>query len=94
MFQNINSNKQEENVENTTKIIDLKNLFTINDIVLYAIAFLVSMVGFNKELAPFGLAIFAATWSNKIPVGVLYIAVILGTTIGFGLNGLLAFLIS
>ena len=94
MFQNINSNKQEENVDKPEQKIDLKNLFKINDIILYAIAFLVSMVGFNKELAPFGLAIFAATWSNKIPVGVMYIVIIIGTIIGFGINGLLAFLIS
>ena len=43
-------------------------------IVLYVVALLLSMVGFNKEMAPFGLAIFAAACSNRIPVGILYIA--------------------
>ena len=93
MFQNINSNKQEEKKDNLFKKIDIKNLFKINDIVLYAIAFLVSMVGFNKEFAPFGLAIFAAACSNRIPVGILYAVTIIGTAIGFGLNGVLSFLI-
>ena len=93
MFQNINSKYQEE--ENTQpRKIDFRKLLKINDIVLYAISFLVSMVGFDKELTPFGLAIFAATCSNKIPVSILYIAVLIGTTISFGLNGTLTFLLS
>ena len=66
----------------------------INDIVLYCVAFLVSMVGFNKEIAPFGLAIFAAACSNKIPVGILGVAVLIGTAIGFGISGVLTFLLS
>lgn len=93
MFQNINSKYQEE--ENTQpRKIDFRKLLKINDIVLYAISFLVSMVGFDKELTPFGLAIFAAACSNKIPVSILYIAVLIGTTISFGLNGTLTFLLS
>ena len=78
MFQNINNSEEEKNydVDNTRKI-DFKNLFTINDIVLYAIAFMVSMVSFNGEFAPFGLAIFAAVCSNRIPVGIVYLVVAL-----------------
>ena len=93
MFQNIN-NKQEETEIKPRRKIQIKKLFKINDIVLYALAFLISIVSFNGEFAPFGLAIFAAACSNRIPVGVLYIAVILGTAIGFGINGVLTFLIS
>lgn len=94
MFQNINNNKQEENKNKPKRKIQIKNLFKINDIFLYAIAFLISMVRFNGEFAPFGLAIFAAACSNRIPVGILYIAVLIGTLIGVGVSGLLTFLIS
>lgn len=94
MFQNINNNKQEEQYIRPKRKIQLRKLLKINDIVLCGIAFLISMVSFNGELAPFGLAIFAATCSNRIPVGILYIAVFLGTTIGFGVNGALSFLLS
>lgn len=93
MFQNVNDKNQEEENE-TKRKIEIKNLFKINDIVLYTIAFLASMVSFNKDLAPFGLAIFAAACSNRVPVGILYIAVAIGTAIGFGINGILSFLIS
>ncbi len=95
MFQNVmNKNQEEQQEETITRRINLKGLLKINDIVLYAIAFLASIVSFGNELSPFGLAIFAAACSNKIPVGILYIAVAVGTLIGGGLSGLLAFLIS
>jgi len=92
MFQNIN-NKQEE-AKKTKRKIELKKLLKINDIVLYAIAFLLSMVSFDGTFAPFGIAIFAAACSNRIPVGILYIAIALGTLIGFGLSGVLTFMLS
>lgn len=94
MFQNINNSKIEEQESKPKRKIQIKNLLKINDIILYALAFLISIVSFNGELAPFGLAIFAAACSNRIPVGILYIAVLAGTTIGFGINGVLTFLIS
>lgn len=92
MFQNVIDKANQEEVEK--RKIDIRKLLSINDIVLYAIAFLASMVGFNKELCPFGLAIFAAACSNKIPVGILYIVIAIGTAIGFGVNGVLSFFIS
>ena len=39
---------------------------------------MISMVSFNGEFAPFGLAIFAAVCSNRIPLGIVYIATALG----------------
>ena len=65
MFQNIIDEEIKENqsfdTENKKKrIINLKNLFSVSDFVLYAISFMVSMVSFGGEFAPFGLAMFAA----------------------------------
>lgn len=93
MFQNIISSqvKQEQSF---TRRIDIKNLFKLNDIILYAVAFLISMVSFDGDLAPFGIAIFAAACSNRIPVGVLYIFILAGTFIGFGVSGVLTFLLT
>lgn len=94
MFQNINNNQEQSNQEYYSKKIQIKNLFKINDIILYAIAFLISMVGIDEELAPFGLAIFAAACSNRNPVGILYIFILTGTFIGFGISGVLTFLLT
>ena len=93
MFQNVINQNQIEQEDVKTRKIDFKKLLKINDIVLYAIAFLVSMVNFN-DISPFGLAIFAAACSNKIPVGILYIAVVIGSFIGGGVNGILTFLVT
>ena len=99
MFQNIideEIKEQEEEINSykQKRRIDFKNLFSINDIVLYAISFMVSMVGFGKEFAPFSLAIFAATCSNKNAAGVVLIATLLGSLIEFGLNGFLSYLLT
>lgn len=99
MFQNIADEeiKENKNVDNESKkrkIINIKNLFSVSDFILCAISFMVSMVSFNGEFAPFGLAIFAAVCSNRIPAGLVYIATALGTLIGFGPNGFLSYLLT
>ena len=99
MFQNIidediNDKENEIKNNNAKKKIDLKNLFSLSDIVLYAISFMVSMVGFGKEYAPFSLAVFAAVCSNKIPAGIIFIVTAIGTLIGFGTNGFLTYLLT
>ena len=73
MFQNINNSEEDNEFDVNKRRIDFKSLFTVNDIVLYAVAFMMSMVSFNGEFAPFGLAILAATCSSRIPAGIVYI---------------------
>ncbi|MBQ2916943.1 MAG: hypothetical protein IJE59_02030 [Clostridia bacterium] len=98
MFQNIIDEEIKEDrsydTENKKRVVNLKNLFSVSDFVLYAISFMVSMVSFNGEFAPFGLAIFAAVCSNRIPLGFVYIATCIGTLIGFGVNGFLSYLLT
>ena len=99
MFQNIIDEeiKQENESFDTEKgkrVINLKNLFSVSDFILYAVSFMVSMVGFGGEFAPFGLAILAAVCSNRIPVGIVYLTTCLGTLIGFGVNGFLSYLLT
>lgn len=99
MFQNIIDEEIKENesfdTENKRKRnINLRNLFSVSDFVLYAISFMVSMVSFGGEFAPFGLAMFAAVCSNKIAAGIVYISTCLGTLIRFGGSGLLSYLLT
>ena len=99
MFQNIIDEEIKENESFDTdnkkkKIINLKNLFSVSDFILYAVSFMVSMVGFGEEFAPFGLAMFAAVCSNKIPAGIVYIVTCIGTLIGFGGNAFLSYLLT
>lgn len=100
MFQNIIDEEIKENnnidTENNSKKkwINFKNLFSVSDFVLYAISFMISMVSFGGEFTPFGLAIFAAACSNKVPAGIIYIATCIGTLVGFGGSGFLSYLLT
>ena len=73
MFQNIidevTEEQNEEIKQNNKRKINFKNLFSVSDIVLYVISFMVSMVGFSSEFAPFALSIFAAACSKRTPAG-------------------------
>ena len=59
---------------------------------------MLSMVSFGGNsslgLAPFALAIVAATLSNCIPIGFVYIVSCIGTFIGFGTSGLINYIIT
>ena len=98
MFQNIIDEQAEEQNEevkqNYIRKINFKNLFSVSDIVLYAISFMISMVGFGKEFAPFSLSIFAAVCSTRIPAGIVLVVTLIGTLIGFGINGFLSYLLT
>ncbi len=96
MFQNIvdeekgqASNQEEEPIidkkENTKNV--LKKLFTKQNILTYIVSFMLSMVSGINGIAPFGLAIFAAAISNAVPAGVIFVLTLIGTLIGFGMQG-------
>lgn len=93
MFQNINvaeEEKDEEVIENENfnQKIDikaiLKKLFTAQNIFVYILSLMLSMVSTVNGIAPFALAIFAAALSNGLPAGVVFIFSLIGTLIGIG----------
>lgn len=97
MFQNITQDidKEEYNDNQYNKRFIIKDLFSIQDIVLYIISFMISMVSFgNVSMAPFGLAIFAAVCSNKIPALIIYLILATGTLIKFGFVELLVYILT
>ena len=106
MFQNIEKgfNKDENQKEDVKlyRIAELKELvkkfFVKQNIVLYIVSLMVSMVSFGGNsslgLAPFALAIVAATLSNAIPIGFVYVLTCIGTFVGFGPSGLLNYVIT
>lgn len=105
MFQNIAKDSKEnlnEDVEfNQKKNVKeiLVRLFTRQNIILYVITFMVSMVGFSSNqiifsLVPFGLAFIAATLSNGLPIGIMYLISLVGTFLRFGTNNLLTYIVT
>ena len=107
MFQNIlkdftgeNSENEQEEIKNKKLIKEtLKNLFGIQNIILYTISFLISMVGFSSEnlmlsISPFAISFLAAMLSNYSPVGIVYILTLIGTWLKFGTNSLFTYFIT
>ena len=105
MFQNIsgeslkNQNEYvEENKKVNTKDV-LKKLFAKENITLYIVSFLISMVSFDKNnfmfsITPFALAIVASALSNNRPIGIIYVLTLVGTFIKFGFNDLCVYFIT
>ena len=100
MFQNIAQDydkyeiqdvEQKNNGKNNFKI---KTLLSVQNIILYVVSFLVSMVSFEGGILPFGLAIFAAACSNGIPIAILFVLNGLATLIKFGVNSFLIYLLT
>jgi len=104
MFQNVardfeNSQSSYEDVEfNNKKNLKeiITKIFNKQNIVLYIICFMVSMVKFNLDNASsmpiFALAILAAALSNCIPIGIIFIINAIGSFFGYGLEGVLNFI--
>ena len=99
MFQNISQNEIEEDnqIYNNKSKKNIKNnikaLVKGQSILLYVLAFMMSFTnGIESSYSIFALAIFAATCSNGIPVGIIYILTLIGTLIKFQTSGLLSYI--
>ena len=79
MFQNLNNIEEYNEETNSSKKISLKNIFQEQNLFLYIISFMISMVSFNGEFSPFGLAILSACCSNRKPVLLVFILTLFGT---------------
>lgn len=104
MFQNISKQDEEVfdedvelNKENRVKGI-LKENLSIQNCIIYILAFMVSLVGGQDSMftsiAPFGFAIIAASIGARIPALLVCIVTLIGTTIKFGGNGLLFYILT
>ena len=100
MLQNISKELDYNNAEEVRNKNDFaeiaKKIFTKQNIAIYLITFLISMVGLGEDnlIAPFGIAFTAACISNGIPLAIVFISSIIGTTMKFGFNGLLMYVVA
>ncbi len=77
----------------------LKNLFNVQNIVIYIISIMISMVGFRSQslilsISPFAISFLAAMLSNRMPIGFVYILTLVGTFVAFGSNSLLTYFLT
>ena len=99
MFQNINDSTMDSNEfvekdrKRSLKNSVFANVFSAQYILIYVVTFMISIVGINESFAPFGISMIAATLGNTIPVLGVLVAGIVGSSIGFGVEGALQFLL-
>lgn len=101
MFQNLEGQAQDENnyedveYSKQSKLNTfISNNFTKQKILIYIISFMLSTIQANSMIAPFAIAIFSACCSNKIPLLIVYLCTILGTSIGLGGQEALTYLLT
>lgn len=95
MFQNIaDTGFQEElNEEKDSNIkYRLKQIFKVQNIIIYVLTLLMSTLSVKNEIMPFGLAMVAACIGESIPIIGVFVMAIIGTAIKGGVRAVLNFL--
>ena len=87
----IENNYNKDRIEAITSIIG--QAFKKNNIIIYILTLMLSMVSFGDGIQPFSIAIFGAACANSIPLAIIYIVTIIGNLIKFGGTGVLNFLL-
>ena len=95
MFQNIaegNIQNDKEKVKLNNKILLIcKELFKFQNIVIYIITLLISMISIKDAYIPLGLTMVAACLGSTVPIFLVYIMALIGTGIGLGNTALIDF---
>ena len=99
MFQNIGASTEyiEDNKiseKNNFRRSFVKQNFSKQSILIYILTLMVSTVQFGNGLAPFAIALIAATAANNIPILIPFVLTCIGTLIGFGGTGLLTYILT
>lgn len=94
MFQNLADNielNQKDVKVNTSKLEILKRIFTVQNIIIYILSFLISTVSIKDGITPFAMAFFVAACSSTIPAGAILMTTSIGTAVSFGANAFLTY---
>lgn len=99
MFQNINESTIDSEdfreSKNEKKKIDLfTNVLKIKNIPIYIISLMVSMVGITSDISPFSISILGASIVNSIPLLGIVLFSCIGSSIRFGVSGLLEYILT
>lgn len=95
MFQNMTENIEVQENNNVSKInLVLKELLKVQNVIICILALLMSALSVDDDIAPFGLAMVAASLGNGIPVFGVIVCSAVGTLAGNGVKAFLNFVLS
>ncbi len=95
MFQNIadvDFQEESEELANNNIKYRLKQIFKIQNVIIYVLTLLMSTLSVKNEIMPFGLAMLGACVGESVPIIGVFIMAIIGTSIKAGVSGVLTFL--
>lgn len=87
MFQNI---MQKEN----QRLNIFSNVFTVKNIVLYIISFLLSMVGLGGEFSIFSISMLGACLASSVPLLGIILVSLVGNLVKYGVGGALGYFLT
>ena len=98
MFQNIdentiNWNNNKEKKENTKQKM-FAQVFIKENIALYIVAFMLSLVSLNEEFSIFSISMLGACFASGVPLLGVIIVSLIGSLIKFGASGALGYFIT
>lgn len=98
MFQNINENTIEIESKNTrsdkNKVNIFLNVFNKENIALYLVSFLLSLVSINGEFSLFSISMLGACFASSVPALGIIVVSLLGNLIKFGVGGALGYFLT
>lgn len=95
MFQNLAENIELNHKDvKVNKLELLKDIFTLQNIIIYILSFLISTVSIKDGISPFAFAFFVAACSSAIPAGAVLITTSLGVLISFGSGEFLSYFLT
>lgn len=88
MFQNIaeeTMQNERENIKINSKWVKiLKELFKVQNVIIYILTFLISMITVKDTYIPLGIAMVAACLGSTVPIFLVYICSLIGTAVAVG----------
>ncbi len=97
MFQNINENTIEfdsSNDTNKNKVNIFSNVFAKNNIILYIVSFMLSLVSLNGEFSIFSISILGACLASSVPALGIVVVSLIGNLIKYGTGGALGYFLT
>ena len=98
MFQNINEDTININNENTRDnkqgVNIFANVFAKNNIVLYVVSFMLSMVGLTGEFSIFSVSMLGACFASSVPALGIVLVSLIGNLIKYGEGGALGYFLT
>lgn len=98
MFQNINEDTININNENTRDnkqgVNIFANVFAKNNIVLYVVSFMLSMVGLTGEFSIFSVSMLGACFASSVPALGIVLVSLIGNFIKYGVGGALGYFLT